>query len=90
VFFFNKFLDAADDEISWAVTRMPDNTKEFVVPLAKLFSLGVSSFRELKNAELATNWMNFLTEEPARSLIHELDMKVRHTLSLFYILRFTC
>lgn len=70
-------MDAADEEISWAITRLPENTKEFAVPLAKIFSLGVASFRELRNAELAANWMNFLMEEPARSFIHDLDMKVR-------------
>ena len=62
---------------------MPENTKEFMVPLAKLFSLGVASFREMQNAELAANWMNFLMEEPARNFIHDLDMKVRDFFDLF-------
>lgn len=69
-------LDAADEEFSWAVGAMPPNTKEFIEPIAKLFSLGVANFRELKPSEIAGDWLNFLTVEPAVTLIHELDMKL--------------
>ena len=44
--------DAADEEFALAVSRMPENTKDFVEPLSKLFSLGVASFHKIRAGDL--------------------------------------
>jgi len=69
-------LDAANEELAWAVTRMPHNTKEFLQPISKLFSLGVASIRELMTSESTGDWMDFLMKDEAVHLIQELDMKL--------------
>jgi hypothetical protein len=42
-------VDAADAEFAWTVaTQIPANTKDFIQPISKLFSLGVAKFRKVR------------------------------------------
>ena len=76
-------LDAADAEFSWAVSRMPDNTKEFMVPLSNLFSLGVAQFRKISEGDLTRDFLDFLMEDEAVSIIQDIDMKLILSLEAF-------
>ena len=69
-------LDAADEEFSWAVSTMPDNVKDVMVPLSKLFSLCVAQFHRIGSGDLTADWLNFLMQDDAVKLIHELDEKL--------------
>jgi len=69
-------LDAADEELAWAVSRMPEQTKEYLEPVSKLFSLGVASVRELMASESTGDWMDFLIKDEAVAIIQELDLKL--------------
>jgi hypothetical protein len=69
-------IDAADAELSWAVSRMPDNAKDFLSPIANLVSLGVAQFHEIKQGDLAKDWLDFLLEDEAVRIIHDIDMKL--------------
>ncbi len=68
-------LDAADEEFTWAVSRTPAATRDYVVPISKLFSLGVARFHQLYKAEenVSSDWLDFLKEEEAVKIIQELD-----------------
>lgn len=68
-------LDAADEEFSWATSMSPVQTQEYIVPLAKLFSLGVARFHEIQRADsdVSLDWIDFLVEEDAIQIIQELD-----------------
>ena len=69
-------LDAADQEFSWVVSKMPDKSHSIMVPLSKLFSLGVAQFHKIEEGDLTADWMDFLMEEEAIRLIHEIDMEL--------------
>jgi hypothetical protein len=69
-------LDAADEEFSWAVTKMPDNFKDVLLPLSKLFSLCVAQFHRIGSGDLTADWLNFLMQDDAVSLIHQLDERL--------------
>lgn len=58
-------IDAAEQEFSWAASRMPDNTKEFMLPLSSLFSLGVAQFHKIYGGDLTKDWLDFLLEDEA-------------------------
>jgi hypothetical protein len=68
-------LDAADEEFSWATSMSPAQTQDYIVPLAKLFSLGVARFHEIQRADskVSLDWIDFLVEEDAIQIIQELD-----------------
>ena len=69
-------IDAADAEFSWAVSRMPDNAKDFLSPIANLVSLGVAQFHKIKQGDLTVDWLDFLLEDEAVRIIHDIDMKL--------------
>lgn len=69
-------LDAADEELQFAVSNMPENARDLMVPLSRLFSLCVAQFHKLGAGDLTADWLNFLTEDEAVELINEIDMKL--------------
>jgi hypothetical protein len=76
-------LDAADEEFSWVASRMPENTKEFMCTLSSLFSLCVAQFHKIYDGDLSKDWLDFLLEEDAVRIIHEIDMKLILALESF-------
>jgi hypothetical protein len=68
-------LDAADEEFAWATSMSPVQTQDYIVPLSKLFSLGVARFHEIQRADskVSLDWIDFLVEEDAIQIIQELD-----------------
>ena len=76
-------LDAIDDELTFILSEIPDQTKYFVEPLIKLFSLGVARFHSIQSGDSNTDWLEFLLEEDAVKLIHEMDMKIIDCLDAF-------
>jgi len=68
-------LDAADEEFAWAVSRSPANSQEYIRPISKLFSLGVARFHELHHSDssVSADWLDFLKEDEAIKVIHDLD-----------------
>lgn len=69
-------LDAANDELHWAVSNMPEKARELMVPLSQLFSLCVSQFHKLGDGDLTADWLKFLMEDDAVELINEIDVKL--------------
>jgi hypothetical protein len=76
-------LDAADEEFSWVASRMPENTKEFMCTLSSLFSLCVAQFHKIYDGDLSKDWLDFLLEEDAVRIIHDIDMKLILALESF-------
>ena len=76
-------IDAADEEFAWAVSRMPENAKEYVEPFSKLFSLGVAKFHQINSNDLTSDWLDFLTEDEAVKIIQKLDLKLILNLEVF-------
>jgi len=76
-------LDAADEEFSWVVSHMPENSKEFVSPLSSLFSLCVAQFHKINDGDLSRDWLDFLLEDDAARIIQKIDMKLILALSSF-------
>jgi len=66
-------LDAADEEFAWVVSKTPAQTKDFLTPLSKLFSLGVAHFHQIQAADATGDWLDFLMEEDAIRIIQQLD-----------------
>jgi hypothetical protein len=68
-------LDAADEEFTWAVSRTPAATRDYIVPVSKLFSLGVARFHQLHKSEenVSADWLDFLKENEAVKIIQEFD-----------------
>ena len=69
-------LDAANDELHWAVSNMPENVRELMFPISQLFSLCVSQFHKLGDGDLTADWLNFLMKDEAVELINEIDVKL--------------
>jgi hypothetical protein len=69
-------LDAADEEFSWMVSHFPQNTKEILTPIANLFSLCVAQFHRIAEGDLTQDWMDFLLQDDAVRIIHDIDMKL--------------
>ena len=76
-------LDAADEEFSWAVSKLPSNAQEYLSPISSLFSLCVVQFHQMDEGDLTKDWLNFLMEEEAADIIHALDMKLILALEQF-------
>jgi hypothetical protein len=76
-------LDAADAEFSWVVSRMPENAKDLMCPLSSLFSLCVVQFHKISEGDLTKDWLDFLLEEEAVSIIHDIDMNLILALESF-------
>eukprot|EP00977_Amphora_coffeiformis_P027489 scaffold34615_cov180-Amphora_coffeaeformis.AAC.11 len=69
-------LDAADEEFSWMVSHLPQNTKDIMGPIASLFSLCVAQFHHIADGDLTKDWMDFLLQDDAVRIIHDIDMKL--------------
>ena len=76
-------LDAADAEFSWLVSQLPENTKDLMGPLSSLFSLCILQFHKIDGGDLTKDWLDFLLEDEAVSIIHEIDMKLILALESF-------
>jgi hypothetical protein len=81
--FWQPLLDAADAELTWIVSGMPESTKEYMSPLSKLFSLCVAEFHNISVGDLPKHWLDFLMEEEAVSLIHDIDIQLIRSLESF-------
>jgi hypothetical protein len=55
---------------------MPESSKDFMCPLASLFSLCVAQFHRIGNGDLWTDWLDFLLHNDAVRIIQDLDMKL--------------
>jgi hypothetical protein len=77
-------LDAADEEFSFLVSQLPESSKEFLSPFSLLFTLCVVQFHKINAGDLSRDWLAFLMEEEAASIIHDIDMKL-----LFYLESFS-
>lgn len=69
-------LDAADEEFSWMVSHLSPSTKEIMGPIASLFSLCVAQFHHIADGDLTKDWMDFLLQDEAVEIIHDIDMKL--------------
>ena len=67
-------LNAADEEFSWLVSNLPENSKSIMCPLSNLFSLCVAQFHKINAGDLSKDWLAFLLEEESVKIIHEIDM----------------
>ena len=76
-------LDAADEEFSWVVSHMPENSKDLMCPLSSLFSLCVARFHKMSEGDLSRDWLDFLLEQDAVRIIQEIDMKLLVALKTF-------
>lgn len=69
-------LDAIDEELTFATSEIPEQTKYFIEPIVKLFSLGVSQFHCIQSGGSTADWLDFLMEDEAIHIIQELDYKL--------------
>jgi len=76
-------LDAADEELSYVVSQMPENAKEFIRPLSSIFSLCVAQFHKIAAGNSTKDWLDFLLEEDGVRIIRDIDMKAIQALSSF-------
>ena len=81
--FWMPLLDAADAEFSFLVSKMPDGAKEYMLPLSSLFSLCVLQFHKISEGDLTKDWLDFLLEEEAVNIIHDIDVKLILALESF-------
>jgi hypothetical protein len=58
------------------MAEIPEQTKYFVAPFVKLFSLGVSQFHAIQSGKCTADWLDFLMEDEAVEIIQELDYKL--------------
>ena len=69
-------LDAANDELNFAVSNMPEAARDLMIPLSRLFTLCVSQFHKLGDGDLTADWLKFLMDDEAVELIKEIDVKL--------------
>jgi hypothetical protein len=81
--FWIPLLDAADEEFRLAVSKLPDNAKEYLSPLSSLFSLCVAQFHKISEGDLTKDWLDFLMGDEAAEIIHDIDMKLILALESF-------
>lgn len=81
--FWMPLLDAADAEFSFLSSQMPDGAKDYIVPLSSLFSLCVLQFHKIDDGDLTKDWLDFLLEEEAVNIIHDIDVKLILALESF-------
>ena len=67
-------LDAADEELIWFVSNLPDNSQGIMRPVSRLFSLCVAQFHKINDGDLSKDWLAFLLEEESVQIIQEIDM----------------
>jgi hypothetical protein len=73
-------LDAIDEELTFATSEIPEQTKYFLEPCVKLFSLGVANFHNVQSGSSTADWLDFLLEDEAVTIIQEVDFKLIHSL----------
>jgi hypothetical protein len=66
-------LNAADEELSWLVSKMPEQSKGFMCPLSSLFSLCVAQFHKINAGDMTRDWLDFLLEEDSARIIQDLN-----------------
>ena len=76
-------IDAADEEFSWAVSKLPEEAKMYILPISNLFSLCVSQFHKNDKCVLQHDWLDFLMDDEAAEIINDLDMKLILALESF-------
>lgn len=76
-------LDAIDEELTFHLSEIPEQTKYFVEPFIKLFSLGVAKFHSIQAGNTNADWLDFLMDEDSVKIIQELDMKLIDGLDAF-------
>ena len=76
-------IDAADEEFSWAVSKLPEEAKTYILPISNLFSLCVSQFHKNDKCVLQHDWLDFLMDDEAAEIINDLDMKLILALESF-------
>jgi hypothetical protein len=76
-------LDAADEEFSYLVSKLPENSKEYMAPLSNLFTLCVVQFHKINAGDYSRDWLSFLLEKEAAAIIHDIDMKLLLSLESF-------
>ena len=76
-------LDAADEEFSWLVSKMPEKSKSILCPLSSLFSLCVAQFHRINAGDLSKDWLAFLLEEDSVRIVHDLNMRLILALESF-------
>ncbi len=81
--FWMPLLDAADAEFSFMVSKMPPSAQEYMVPISGLFSLCVVQFHKINEGDWTKDWLDFLLEDEAVNIIHEIDMKLILALESF-------
>jgi len=69
-------LDACDEEMTFATSEIPEQTKVLIEPFVKLFSLGVAQFHCIQSGGSNADWLDFLMEDDAVKIIQELDFKL--------------
>ena len=81
--FWMPLLDAADAELSFVVSKMPPSAQEYMLPISSLFSLCIVQFHKISEGDLTTDWLDFLLEDDAVNIIHDIDMKLILALESF-------
>jgi hypothetical protein len=76
-------LDAADEEFSYVVSKMPENAKEVMCPFSSIFSLCVAQFHKISSGHSTKDWLDFMLEDDGVRIIHDIDMKLILALSSF-------
>jgi len=69
-------LDAIDEELTFVTSEIPEQTKYFIEPFVKLFSLGVAQFHCIQSGSSNDDWLEFLMRDEAVKIIQELDYKL--------------
>lgn len=81
-------LDATVEEFCIIVDSMPKESRTFVEPMSRLFTLGVANFHKIRKGDvtagMSSHWLDFLASEDAVEIIQELDLKLRDSLDRFY------
>lgn len=81
--FWMPLLDAADAEFSFMVSKMPSGAQEYLLPVSSLFSLCIVQFHKINEGDLTKDWLDFLLEDEAVEIIHDIDMKLILALESF-------
>lgn len=76
-------LDAADEELSWLVSTLPENSKGIMCPLSSLFSLCVAQFHKINAGDYSRDWLSFLLEDDSVRIIQDIDMLLTLALEAF-------
>lgn len=76
-------LNAADEELSWLVSKMSEKSKELMCPLSNLFSLCVAQFHKINAGGSTRDWLDFLFEADSIRIIQEINTTLILALEAF-------